>query len=71
MADQLSKYNYTEDRVAVDGQLITSRAPGTAFEFALAIVKNLVGEAKATEISGPMLLKWFQRNGIAKVMICY
>lgn len=58
MADQLkSKYKYTENRVAVDGQLITSRAPGTAFEFALAIVKNLVGEKKVAEIAGPMLLK--------------
>lgn len=40
-------YNYSEDRVVVDENVITSRGPGTAFLFALTIVEQLVG----TEVS--------------------
>jgi protein DJ-1 len=50
-------YKYSEERVVIDGQLITSRGPGTAFEFALAIVEKLVGINKVNEISPPMILK--------------
>ncbi|RWS06014.1 Protein DJ-1-like protein [Dinothrombium tinctorium] len=50
-------YNYSEDRVVVDGQLITSRAPGTAFEFALTIVEKLCGKDKVNEITPSMVLK--------------
>ena len=38
-----SLYNYQEDRVVVDGNLITSRGPGTTFEFALKLVELLCG----------------------------
>lgn len=34
---------FKEDKVVVDGNLITSRGPGTALLFALAIVEKLVG----------------------------
>ncbi|PWY99653.1 DJ-1 [Testicularia cyperi] len=55
--DQLSKeYRYQEERVVVADNLITSRGPGTAFEFALAIVESLVGKDKREEIAGPMIL---------------
>lgn len=50
-------YTYSEDRVVVDGKLITSRGPGTAFEFALALVKVMKGEATVGKIVPPMLLK--------------
>ncbi|XP_015913043.2 protein dj-1beta [Parasteatoda tepidariorum] len=50
------EYNYIEDRVAVDENLITSRGPGTAFEFALAIVKHFFGKEKAESLIGPMLV---------------
>jgi protein DJ-1 len=50
-------YHYSEDRVVVDGNLITSRGPGTAFEFALAIVKQMLGEEKMTSVQTPLLLK--------------
>ena len=57
-ADELkSDYNYSEDRVVIDGQLITSRGPGTAFEFGLAIVQHLIGSDKVQQITGPMILK--------------
>ena len=49
-------YEYCEDRVVIDGTLITSRGPGTAFEFAFAIVESLVGREKVAEISKPMLV---------------
>ncbi len=34
---------YSEARVVKDGKLITSRGPGTSFEFALALVEALEG----------------------------
>ncbi|GIY99989.1 hypothetical protein CEXT_478661 [Caerostris extrusa] len=50
------EYKYIETRVAIDENLITSRGPGTAFEFALAIVKHFFGKEKATSLVGPMLV---------------
>jgi protein DJ-1 len=56
--DQLSgSYQYQEDRVVVDGKLITSRGPGTCFEFALAIVTALQGKDKSDALVPPMLVK--------------
>lgn len=55
--DQLQKeYHYKEDRVVVADNLITSRGPGTAFEFALAIVQALNGKEKRDEIEPPLIL---------------
>ncbi|KAJ3326365.1 Protein deglycase DJ-1zDJ-1, partial [Blyttiomyces sp. JEL0837] len=34
--------SYSDSRVVVDGNLITSRAPGTSFEFAFAVVEELL-----------------------------
>ncbi|CDJ66045.1 hypothetical protein ENH_00013490, partial [Eimeria necatrix] len=39
-----------EGRVCVDKHFITSVGPGSAMEFALEIVKRLVGEAKYEEL---------------------
>jgi 4-methyl-5(b-hydroxyethyl)-thiazole monophosphate biosynthesis len=47
---------YTEERVAVDGKIITSRGPGTAMEFALRIVEILVGPEKVSELKQAMLV---------------
>ena len=49
-------YTYSEARVCRDGTTITSRAPGTCFEFALAVVEALLGAEAAKEVAGPMLL---------------
>lgn len=46
----------SEERVVVDGQVITSRGPGTSIEFALALVKALFGAHKAAEVAGPMVV---------------
>jgi len=48
---------YKEDRVVVDGNVVTSRGPGTAFEFALQLVRMLVSDQKAREIAKGMLVK--------------
>lgn len=52
------KYNYKQDNVVVDGNFVTSRGPGTAFDFALAIVDKLNGKEKASEVAKAMLLSY-------------
>ncbi|KAK4047582.1 hypothetical protein OIO90_006123 [Microbotryomycetes sp. JL221] len=49
-------YRYSEERVVVSRNLVTSRGPGTAMEWALQIVGILAGEAKRQEVAGPMML---------------
>ncbi|KAJ4381207.1 hypothetical protein N0V86_003556 [Didymella sp. IMI 355093] len=49
-------WEYSEERVVVDGKVITSRGPGTAMLFALTIVEALVGKEKRDEISGPLMV---------------
>ncbi|KAK8870310.1 hypothetical protein M9Y10_008188 [Tritrichomonas musculus] len=39
-----------ENPVTVDGNIITSRGPGTAYKFALALIEKLVGADKAQEV---------------------
>lgn len=51
------QYTYSDDRVVVDGHFITSRGPGTAFEFALKLVQLLVNTETVETISAPMLIK--------------
>ncbi|KAK1157217.1 protein/nucleic acid deglycase DJ-1 [Acipenser oxyrinchus oxyrinchus] len=50
-------YKYSESRVEKDGNLITSRGPGTSFEFALAIVEALMGKEVADQVKAPLVLK--------------
>ncbi len=47
-----------DSRVVVDGNCITSRAPGTAMEFSLTLVEVLYGREKAKEIAQSMLVDW-------------
>ncbi len=44
------------ERVVVDGNLTTSRGPGTSFEFALSLVQQLFGEEKMQQVAGPMVM---------------
>jgi len=48
---------YQEKVVVEDGNIMTSRGPGTAVCFALAIVEKLVGKEKATSVKEAMLVK--------------
>ncbi|XP_063173798.1 Parkinson disease protein 7 isoform X2 [Candoia aspera] len=50
-------YKYSENRVEKDGHIITSRGPGTSFEFGLAIVETLLGKEEATKTKAPLVLK--------------
>jgi len=40
-----------DERVVVDGQIMTSRGAGTALDFSLAIVKHLLGNKAATDVA--------------------
>lgn len=55
--DQLTGVHYVEDRVVVDGTILTSRAPGTALEFSLKIVELLCGANLAAEINQGVLAR--------------
>lgn len=60
MADKFkgTDYKYTEDKsVVVDGKLVTSRGPGTAFDFGLKLVELLVDKKTSDEIKAGMLVK--------------
>ncbi|XP_055614950.1 protein dj-1beta [Toxorhynchites rutilus septentrionalis] len=51
-----SQYKYVEDKtVVVDGNLVTSRGPGTAFDFALKLGEILVGLDKTKQVASGML----------------
>lgn len=52
---QLPTAEYRTDRVVVDGRLITSRSPGTALEFALTLVEQLVGRDVSQKIAADVL----------------
>jgi len=47
---------WADDRVVIDGNIITSRAAGTAGEFAIAIIEKLLGEAAGKKIAESVLL---------------
>ncbi|MGB5101182.1 MAG: DJ-1 family glyoxalase III [Methanothrix sp.] len=47
--------HFSEERVVVDGNLITSRSPGTALEFALKLAEILVGKEKMQSVKGQTL----------------
>ncbi|XP_065430979.1 Parkinson disease protein 7 isoform X2 [Chrysemys picta bellii] len=50
-------YKYSESRVEKDGNFLTSRGPGTSFEFGLAIVEILMGKEVADQVKAPLILK--------------
>ncbi|XP_075929023.1 Parkinson disease protein 7 [Petromyzon marinus] len=50
-------YVYSEARVERDGNVITSRGPGTSFEFALFIVEALLSADAASAVKAPLVLK--------------
>lgn len=55
-ADQLPGARYSEERVCVDGPITTSRGAGTAMEFALELVAQLVDRETADELAEAMLV---------------
>ncbi|MGD8841990.1 MAG: DJ-1/PfpI family protein [Gammaproteobacteria bacterium] len=51
-------FSYREEAVVQDGKVITSRGPGTAMDFALVLIENLVGKEKRDEVESGL-----QRSG--------
>lgn len=47
---------HLESKVAVDGNIVTSRGPGTAFEFAFRLAELLAGAPKALKVRENMLV---------------
>jgi 4-methyl-5(b-hydroxyethyl)-thiazole monophosphate biosynthesis len=56
VADQLTATPRLTDRVVVDGRLVTSQGPGTSFEFALTLVRLIMGPDKALSLGKAMIL---------------
>jgi 4-methyl-5(b-hydroxyethyl)-thiazole monophosphate biosynthesis len=56
-AQHMVGVNYSEDRVCKDGNIITSRAAGTAFEFAFALLEELCDEKTVREVNKGVLAK--------------
>jgi len=58
IADELKKHaEVSEERVVIDGTVITSRGPGTSAEFSLEIISYLAGEETARTINAATLQK--------------
>ena len=55
--DQLIGATASQDRVVIDGNIITSRGAGTAYEFAYKIVETLKDKETADKITSSMLCK--------------
>jgi 4-methyl-5(b-hydroxyethyl)-thiazole monophosphate biosynthesis len=55
--DRLGSAIYEEKTVVEDGNVLTSRGPGTALCFALAIVEKFAGKEKAQQIKEAMLVQ--------------
>jgi protein deglycase len=55
--NQLPSAQYVEEPVVEDGQIITSRGPGTAMEFALRVVARLSGESVAKTTAERLLFQ--------------
>lgn len=56
MQGRLTSAEVSTDRVVIDGNLITSQGPGTAFEFALAIIAHFDGREKADTLARQMVI---------------
>jgi 4-methyl-5(b-hydroxyethyl)-thiazole monophosphate biosynthesis len=55
--DRLATARFSAGRVVVDGNVVTSRAAGTAAEFAEKLVELIAGRAKALEVHRRTLLR--------------
>ena len=56
MEDKLHSVSQVRaEKVVEDGQVMTSKGPGTAMEFALALVEKLAGKIMADQVAGGLL----------------
>jgi putative intracellular protease/amidase len=56
VAETFAPYTYTLERVAADGNIVTSRGAGTAFEFALALIRRLVDEKTSLRLASDIVM---------------
>ena len=49
--------HWSDQRVVIDGNIITSRAAGTAGEFSIAIISQLLGETEGNRLAQAVLLQ--------------
>lgn len=56
-ADHMKGVNYSEERVVIDGNMITSRAAGTTFEFAFALIESLLGQEASEAVNAGVLAR--------------
>jgi 4-methyl-5(b-hydroxyethyl)-thiazole monophosphate biosynthesis len=56
MEEKVSDGKWTEGRVVIDGNIITSRGAGTAGEFAVAVIGQLLGDEAGDKIAASVLL---------------
>jgi 4-methyl-5(b-hydroxyethyl)-thiazole monophosphate biosynthesis len=54
---QLAAGAVVDERVVVDGPVVTSQSAGTAMEFAFKLVELLCGEEKAAEVNQGVLAR--------------
>lgn len=54
---KLDREKISDERVVVDGNIITSQGPGTAIEFAFKLVETLLGKDKVFEVNKGVLAK--------------
>lgn len=52
--DAFEDVRLSTDAVVQDGRIITSRGPGTAMDFALALVENLMGRARRDDVEAAL-----------------
>lgn len=57
MENELKNAVYVDKPVVEDGNILTSQGPGTAMEFAIALLKRLAGEKKAREVQEKLLYR--------------
>ncbi|VAX13864.1 DJ-1/YajL/PfpI superfamily, includes chaperone protein YajL (former ThiJ), parkinsonism-associated protein DJ-1, peptidases PfpI, Hsp31 [hydrothermal vent metagenome] len=50
----ISNMDYREQAVVIDDKLITSRGPGTAMDFALSLIEQLLGQDKRAAVEAPL-----------------
>lgn len=55
--EQLKGAVFVNEKVVIDGDIITSRGPGTAFEFAFELVNILVGRTESERLRRGMLVR--------------
>ena len=54
--------SFSEDTVVVDGHVITARGAGAAGYFALALVEQLFGAEKASEVKSAVVMDIVEKN---------